>query len=372
MNEIKTNGAVQKTETNSTTSESIEKPWFCVAVLTSGGIFIDSTESSSVFLNTLQKVNIAWVDYVVSDADFDSSAQNEARELGFSQELVSSLAGGWRSTYEDLDIELGIKLPSIQVSGQKIEAHPLLLLIKKNFIFTIHPRNVDRRFARLRRYAETFLKRIPTDIVYTDKLTILLIRIINHNNDRNFEHLRQIEEQGDNLNEVMTNPYAPREKLGQEIYRMKRTVLTYLDALWNSLDVLHALHYGDAELITEDQKLLDKLGMLGEDINRQIGLAEHMSEVLASGLEVLQSIYNNQLQNLNNRLALLMTYLTIIGTAVLVPNTLATMLGNSVFEIGPGDLGWYLVLMLGSTAMATSLAYFWIRKRGWIPKKMDK
>jgi magnesium transporter len=96
-----------------------------------------------------------------------------------------------------------------------------------------------------------------------------------------------------------------------------------------------------------------------------------MSEVLASGLEVLQSIYNNQLQNLNNRLAMIMTYLTIIGTAVLVPNTLATILGNAVFDIGPDDLWWYLVLMVGSTVLATWLVYRWVKRSGWLPKKMD-
>ncbi len=368
MSELKTNGTAQKTDTTVTTSEAIERPWFCVALLASDEIYKESTESSSSCVSTLQKSSLAWVDYVVSDADFDGRAKVVAGQLGFSQELLASLAGEWHSTYQDLDIELGMKLPSIQVRGQDVEAYPLLLLIRKNVVLTIHPLNVDHRFTRLRRYAETFLKKIPANIPDTDRITMLLMRIIDHNNDRNFEHLQQIEEQGDTLNSFMTDPYTPREKLGLEIYRMKHTLLTYLNALWNSLDVLHTLRYGDAELISDDQKLLDKLGLLSEDVNRQIGLAEHMSEVLASGLEVLQSIYNNQLQNLNNRLALLMTYLTIIGTAVLVPNTLATMLGNAVFDIGPEDLWWYLILMIGSTAAATLLAYYWIKKRGWIPK----
>ena len=95
-----------------------------------------------------------------------------------------------------------------------------------------------------------------------------------------------------------------------------------------------------------------------------------MSEVIASGLEVMQTIYNNQLQTLNNRLALVITYLTIVGTAILVPNTLATMFGSSVFDIGPGDLWWYLVLMVLSTALATFLVYWWLKKRGWVSMKM--
>jgi len=61
-------------------------------------------------------------------------------------------------------------------------------------------------------------------------------------------------------------------------------------------------------------------------INRQIALSEHMSEVLASGLEVLQTVFiiiNVQL--LNNRLAFLATWLGVLATAGLVPNTLATV-----------------------------------------------
>ncbi|MDO8491275.1 MAG: CorA family divalent cation transporter, partial [Dehalococcoidia bacterium] len=197
------------------------------------------------------------------------------------------------------------------------------------------------------------------------------IRIVDENNDRNFEHLRQIEERGDALNEAMMDPHVPRTKVAPEIFLMKHALITYLNALWDTLDVLHALRYGDAELITNDAAMLEKLGVLGEDVNRQIALAEHMSSVLASGLEVLSSIYNAQLQSLNNRMALFMTYLTIIGTAVLVPNTLATILGNAVFEIGPKDVWWYLALMIGSTAIATGGVYLWVRKSNYIPKKMD-
>ena len=91
--------------------------------------------------------------------------------------------------------------------------------------------------------------------------------------------------------------------------------------------MVNSLRYGDADTITDNQKVLNKIGLLADDLNRQISLSEHMSEVLASGLEVLQSLYNNQLQILNNRMSLTMTWLTILGTAVLVPNTLATIFG---------------------------------------------
>jgi magnesium transporter len=105
-----------------------------------------------------------------------------------------------------------------------------------------------------------------------------------------------------------------------------------------------------------------------DEVKGQIGLAEHMSEVLASGLEVMQTIYNNQLQSLNNRIALVMTYLTLVGTAVLVPNTLATIMGNAVIDIGPSDLWWYILMMLGATVAATAAVWWWLRKMGWTKK----
>lgn len=350
--------------------QSIERPWFFVGLLPSGVSSKESSESPVSFRPALDKIAIGWVDYVTG-AEFDKEALAAAVQVGFSAGLVSALLQQSPNSYQDNDSELGIRLPSVQVRGLEVEAPPLLILIRKNVVCTIHPHSVDRRFSQLRRYGDTILKKIPADTPDTGKLSMLVARIIDHNSDRNFEHLRQIEAQGDNLNAILMDPNAPRVKLGTEIYRLKHAILVYLDALWSTVDVIDTIRYGDAELISDDPKLLDKFRTLGEDVNRQMGLAEHMSEVLSSGLQVLQTIHNNELQNLNNRLALLMTYLTIIGTAVLVPNTLATILGNSVFSIGPEGLGWYLALMIGSTVVATLLVYLWVRKLGWIPKKMD-
>jgi magnesium transporter len=369
MGEIRTR-TQENGHVNGDQTPAAERPWFFTGMPDAGIIATEYSESPSSFRGALNAASIAWVDHIAG-ADFKKGALEAAMELGFSRELVSPLVEEPFTTYLDLDTELGMKIPSIQVRDKEVDPSPLLILLRKNFVFTIHTVSVDRRFSRLRRYGETILKKIPASAPPADRVSMLLTRIVDHNNDRNFEHLRQIEEQGDRLNSIMMDPYIPRTTLGPEIYRMKHTLLTYLDALWNTLDVLRTLRYGDAELITDDSALLDRISMLSEDVNRQIGLAEHMSDVMSSGLEVLQSIYNNQLQSLNNRLMLFTTYLTIVGTAVLVPNTLATVMGNSAFAMGPGDRGWYIILMIGSTVLATLGVYWWVKRKGWIPKKMD-
>jgi magnesium transporter len=350
--------------------ELFQKRWFCVGLYPSGKAYKQDAESPIPFLEIMNRSVVSWVDYITDDPIKDIPLV--AAQMGFSETFITSMGGDTPITYQDFDTEMWMRIPSIQIRGTDVKAYPLLMLIRKNVVFTMHVSLVDKRFIRLRRYSDTILKKIPLDGLPEDKLTILISRIIDANNDSNFRHLRVIEERGDDLNQDLMQSETDRSQLAPKIYEMKHALITYMNALWDSVDVLHALRYGDAELVTNDDKLLDILSVMTDEVKSQIGLAEHMSEVLASGLEVMQTIYNNQLQHLNNRLALVMTYLTIVGTAVLVPNTLATIMGNSVFSIDSGDLWWYLLLMIGATVLATVGVWYWIKRMGWIPKKQDR
>ena len=363
MEEIKNNGIINNTKGPIVEPDIYSGHWFCAALLASGTTYRKDAESPAVFKDVLKDAVIAWVDCWTDN--FEINALDAATQLGFSKELVVPLITEQHENYQDLGTEMGIKMASVQVKQFEVTIHPLILLLGKNFILTIHPRSIDRRFQRLRRYADTFLKKIPLAAVPEDRLTMLLLRITDETNERNFEHLRQIEDYSDDLNKDMMNPATPRETLGPKIYEMKHALVTYLNALWQTVDVFHALRYGDAELITDNVKLLHRMSIQADDVNHQISLAEHMADVMASGLEVLQTIYNNQLQALNNRLARVMAYLTVAGTALLVPNTLATIMGSSAFNLQPDDQWWYITLLVTSTAIATYLVWLWVRKMGW-------
>jgi magnesium transporter len=185
-----------------------------------------------------------------------------------------------------------------------------------------------------------------------------------------------IEEFGDELNRDLMDKDIDKSVLGPKIYEMKHALITYLNALWESVDVLQAIRFGDAELLTDDPKLVNMFAAMVEEVKSQIGLSEHMSEVLASGIEATQSIYNNQLTIANNqltisnnhltiynnRLAKLVAFLTIIGTALLIPNTIGTMLGNSVWVFGPESMGLYASLMIGMTVLGSLLMWYWVKK----------
>ena len=345
---------------------SLEERGFCVSLLKDGTTMEKESSRTEEFLELINTSQVSWVDYLADD--LEDSAKSIALSLGFSENLIVPLLKSKRSGYEDIDTQMGFLIPAILVDGFDVQAQYLLILIREGVVATIHTTQV-KRFFRLRRYAKVFMKKIKPALPPKDKVTRVLIRVLDENNSRNFDHLREIEENADKVSEKLSRVETPRDEIGHDIHAMKHALITYLGGLWETVDVLNSLRYGDPELLTDDQKILQRLGALAMEVNYQIGLAEHMSDVVASGLEVIQSIYNNQLQILNNKLAMLVAYLTVIGTAVLVPNTLATALSNPAFNMGPQDAVWYTALLIGSTIFSTWIAYWWVKSKGLLPDK---
>jgi len=336
----------------------------CVALPHGGKPIKIHARSPSELISTLRDSDISWVDFTVGDIEKEGT--EIAVKLGFSSSMVPVILKGYYASFEDRNTEMGIMVPAVKVSGFNIKSYPLLVLLRKDLIVTVHQPQVER-LVIWSRYADSFIRKLPPTMSQENKLTMMLVRILDENNSHNFEHLRDIEEQADSMSKMLLDPRSPRGEIGNQIYEMKHTLITYMNTLWRTLDVLHSLRFGDAELISEDPKMHSQLQLLVEDVNRQIGLSEHMSEVLASGLEVLQTLYNNQLQVLNNRIALTMTWLTILGTAVLVPNTLATIYGFAFADISKEWLIWSLGVMIIATVGATYLAYWWVRRWARLP-----
>lgn len=340
-----------------------QKTIFCVALMEDGTTEKKQSDNIQELMPMISKATISWVNCSVKNWEESILI---AEKLEFERSLVPTLFQNVYSGYEDLETNLGIMLPAIKVNGLNVDSSPLLILMKKNLILTIHSEKITR-LVKFSRYADIFIKKIKK-AERTDKLTIILNRIIDENNEKNFDGLRVIQDEADRISSELADVNAPRKKVGKEIYDMKHALITYLNFLWASLDVIQSLRYGDAELISDNNKILEKIGLLAEDIKRQITLSEHMSEVLASGLEVLQGIYNNQLQILNNKMALVVAWLTLLGTAILVPNTIATIVGSGDFGFISDNVYIYSLILIFSTIISTLIAYFWVKSRGLLKK----
>jgi magnesium transporter len=329
---------------------------FCVALRADGQVEKTQDKTPEEYLTFINGMSVAWVDYTVKDMDKD--LEKLVQSMGFTQTPIPKLLSGFFSGYEDVDTELGLMLPAVKVDHFDMAIRQLVILIRGNFILTVHNEDVVR-LLRFSRYAPAFIKKMKADLV-VDKLTLILERIIDENNDRNFEYLREIENHGDDISKQLIDEDMNKKDLAHNIYGMKHVLINYLNVLWATKDVIDSLQYGDADLITDDEKLLGRIGILSSNIDRHIELSEQMSNVLSSGLEVMQSIYNNQLQAINNRFSLVTAYLTVLGTAALVPNTIATIAGSGIFTNIHSQPNWYPPLLVISTVVATAVSLIWV------------
>ena len=260
---------------------------FCIILNKDGRIDRLVDRPIGEYLTAISNASIAWID--CSTIDDDKEIEQIAQVAGFSKIPIPKLTTGFYSAYEDYDTELGIMLPSATVKAEKMMVHPLFVLIRDNFILTVHSGEINR-LLRFSRYAPPFFKKIAEE-TGVDKITLMLERIIDENNDRNFEYLREIEMHGDQISKSLIEENLAKRKIAHDIYRMKHVLIDYLNVLWATKDVINSLQYGDADLITNDEKLLGRIGILSDNIERHIELSEQMSNVLASGLEVMESIY---------------------------------------------------------------------------------
>ncbi len=349
---------------------SLEQKGFCVALLKNGQTKDLEVQKAKEFQELVKKSSVSWIDYIVEDLKRDAPAV--ATSLGFSEQLVNTLiTRASESGYEDLDAEMGLLLPIIFAKGFDVRIEYMLLLIRENMVVTIHTTQATR-FFRLRRYGRIFMRKIKPKLSRQDKITMVLTRILDENNSRNFDTLRGIEKSADKVSEMLSRTDTNREEIGQQIHGMKHALMIYMNGLWETVDVLNTLRYGDPELLTDNRRLLERLGALTIETNYQIELAEHMGQVLASGLEVMQSIYNNQLQLLNNKLAMLVAYLTVLGTAVLVPNTIATIFGVPFLPFREEFLPYYGMIIIGSTVLSVLIAFWWVKRSGLLPKTPER
>ena len=329
---------------------------FAVALRNDGHVDKLADKTLEEYLAFTKDANVVWIDYTTKDLEKD--LEKIAQAMGYTQTPLQKLMSGFYSAYEDSDTELGIMLPVVKVDQLDMTVHRLIILIRSNIIMTVHNENVVG-LVKFSRYAQTFMKKLKAETV-NDRLTLILERIIDENNDRNFEYLREIEKHGDDISKQLIDENVSKRELAKSIYSMKHVLINYLNVLWATKDVVDSLQYGDADLITDDEKLLGRIGILSSNIDRHIELSEQMSNVLASGLEVMQSIYNNQLQTMNNRFALVTAYLTVLGTAALVPNTLATIAGSGVFVNINAQPDWYIPVLIITTVVATAASLIWV------------
>jgi len=137
-----------------------QKCAYCVS-LTGKGITkkLECDEVSEV-LHLLDEDALQWMDFSVSNLKEDSILI--ATNLKFSLQLVAAVLSNRYSAYEDLDVELGLMVPAVRVEKFDVKVYNLIILVRKNLIVTIHPKEVIR-LQKIYRYADRFMKKMRPD-----------------------------------------------------------------------------------------------------------------------------------------------------------------------------------------------------------------
>ena len=302
---------------------------------------------------------VSWTEYIVDD--LLEAAKEVTQALTITLE-PSTLLGSYLSGYEDSGDTLGLMFPIITFSGSKVRPTPLLVYIRKDNVITIQDEQAGK-ILRLSEYANRFFSRLPTKPEeWADRQTTLLIRIIDELSEHNFTVLRMIVESAEQIEIDLAGLRQIPRDLTLEMSNIKTSVLRFLNSIWATHTTVHSLRYGDPDMISDNDVILAKFDPILAGLERQIQMAEHVLEVLTAGMNVLQT-------EVSNKLGGFLLWLTVVGTAVLVPNTLATVYG--AFPAAEGEELPRLVGLVLSTAAATFASY-WVVHKWWKKQKRGR
>jgi magnesium transporter len=305
------------------------------------------------------KADIAWSNCIIDDVR--TGAESVATRFNFNVNLVKKVLEGRYSSFVDNETQVALMLPSIQIRKGQVVVHPVLVLIREGLIVTVQDRDITR-FASFARYAETHLRKMQSAWNRTDKLTWILLRLIDENNERNYNGIKLLAGNIDKLGKLLADQDLGYSKIANSTYELKHNVTIYLSALWENYHTLRIFDHGDVMMLSDRPEILERFTQLIEENGWYIQLGENLTLILGSGSEAMQDYHNIHLVKFNNILSFVTTWLSVLGTMFLVPNTIATGMANSAFDLGPQDALWYSIMLFAVTLGSCGLVYFAISK----------
>ena len=136
----------------------------------------------------------------------------------------------------------------------------------------------------------------------------------------------------------------------------------FLSALWENYHTLRILNHGDVRMLSDRPEFLERFTQFIEENSWYIQLGENLTLILGSGSEAMQDYYNIHLLKFNNVLSFVSTWLGVLGTMFLVPNTIATVMAATAFGLGPEDAAWYTVFLIVVTVASCGAVYYLVQK----------
>jgi len=303
---------------------------------------------------TVSISTLTWIECVVDDIVKESPKILE--KLGITMNS-STLLSGYLTEYEDAGDTLGIMVPFIFTGESRTQTSPCLIFVKKDLILTIHD-DYGGKITKLYNYSNSLMRKLPqTRESWAERQTMLLFRLLDEVSETNFSSLRIIVERAEQIEIDLAGSRQIKRDLSIELSNMKRSLLSFLNAVWATHDIVRNLKYGDPDMLSDDDDILEKFEVILATLDRQIQMAENVMEVISTGITVIQTESSNQLTKL-------IVWLTVAATAVLVPNTVATILGIPGLEI---SYTWVVPVLIIATIISSVITYRWTKQYRVLP-----
>ena len=297
-------------------------------------------------VKTIAIGNLTWIECVVDDIVDETPKILEKLDIKMDPKLLLS---GYVTAYEDAGDTLGIMLPFIVTGDSRTQTSPVLIFVKKDLIVTIHD-DYGGKITKLYNYSNSLMRKLPKEPEqWADRQTILLFRLMDEVSETNFSTLRTIVEQAEQLEIDLAGSRQTDRDIGFELSNMKRSLLTYLNAVWATHDTVRNVKFGDPDMLTDDDDILEKFEVILGRLDRQIQMAENVMEIISTGVTIIQA-------ETTNKLTKLIVWLTVAATAVLVPNTIATIFGIPDLQI---SWTWIIPILILSTLISIIVTYRW-------------
>ena len=298
---------------------------------------------------TISVGNLTWIECVVDDIVDETPRILEKLNINMDPKLLLS---GYVTAYEDAGDTLGIMLPFIVTGDSRTQTSPVLIFMKKDLILTIHD-DYGGKITKLYNYSNSLMRQLPKEPEqWAARQTILLFRLMDEVSETNFSTLRTIVEQAEQLEIDLAGSRQIDRDVTIELSNMKRSLLTYLNAVWATHDTVRNVKFGDPDMITDNDDILEKFEVILGRLDRQIQMAENVMEIIATGATIIQTETSNQLTKL-------IVWLTVAATAVLVPNTIATIFGIPDLQI---SWTWIIPILVVSTLISIIVTYRWTKQ----------
>ena len=170
-----------------------------------------------------------WIECVVDDIVNETPKILQKLEINMDPSLLLS---GYVTAYEDAGDTLGIMLPFIVTGDSRTQTSPVLIFVKKDLIVTIHD-DYGGKITKLYNYSTSLMRKLPKEQEqWADRQTILLFRLLDEVSETNFSILRTIVEQAEQLEIDLAGSRQSERDVGFELSNMKRSLLTFLNAVW--------------------------------------------------------------------------------------------------------------------------------------------